>query len=96
MVDKKRSALLEDLETPRVDYAGGPCKFKVIKDDMDEEEQSGVDRAVEKVRHDRGSGRSKAHSSTWLTKMLRKNGYSISVSTVQRHVNKECPCERIA
>lgn len=96
MAEKKKSTLLEDLESPRSDYSGAPCKFKLIKDSMSEDEQLGVDRAVEKVRNDLGQGRSKAHSASWLTRLLRKNGYSISVSTVQRHVNKECPCERIA
>lgn len=96
MADKKRSSLLDDLENPRPDYIGGPCKFKVIKDGMDPEEQEGIDRAVERVRQDTNQGRSKAYSTSWLTRMLRKNGYNISVSTVQRHVNKECPCERPA
>lgn len=96
MAEKKRSTLLDDLEKPRPDYIGGPCKLKVIKDAMDDEESAGIDRAVERVRMDTGQGRSKSYSASWLTRMLRKNGYNISVSTVQRHVNKECPCERTA
>lgn len=96
MPEKKKSTLLDDLETPRPDYVGGQCKLKVIKDGMEDEESAGIDRAVEKIRSDLGQGRSKSYSATWLTRLLRKNGYNISVSTVQRHVNKECPCERIA
>lgn len=92
---KKKSSLSADLESPPENYWGGMCKIKIIRDSIDADDQESLDRAVEKVRNDRGQGRSKAYSATWLTKMLRKNGHDVSVSTVQRHVNKECPCERI-
>ena len=95
MPEKKQSAFLNDLETPRPDYIGGPCKIKVIKDSMDEEDGAGLDRFIERIRQDTGQGRAKSYSASWLTRVMRKNGYNISVSTVQRHVNKECPCERI-
>jgi hypothetical protein len=91
---KSQDSLIADLETVPSVYSGGVCKIKIIRDDMESEKQESLDRAVERVRNDRGQGRSKVHSATWLTKILRKNGYDISVSTVQRHVNKECPCER--
>lgn len=91
----KGDSLIADLEALPVAYSGGVCKVKIIWDDMSPEKQESLDRAVERVRSDRGQGRSKVHSATWLTKVLRKNGYDVSVSTVQRHVNKECPCERL-
>jgi hypothetical protein len=92
---KKRSSLKDDLEAPPVNYYGGLCKMKIIYDSLDKEDQESFERSVERVRNDRGQGRSRAYSATWFTKVLRKNGHNISVSTVQRHVNKECPCERI-
>lgn len=95
MTTQKRSSLKDDLEAPPVNYYGGLCKVKIIFDSLDIEDQESLIRSVERVRNDRGQGRSRAYSATWLTKMLRKNGHDISVSTVQRHVNKECPCERI-
>jgi hypothetical protein len=90
----KKSSLSADLDAPPPNYTMGVCKIKIICETVDEDDKLSIDRAVEKVRTDRGQGRSKAHSSTWLTKMLRKNGHDISVSTVQRHINKECACER--
>lgn len=90
----KKSSLSADLEAPPPSVTTGACKIKIIKDNLDEEDQTSLDNAIERIRNDRGQGRSKAYSATWLTKMLRRNGHDISVSTVQRHVNKECPCER--
>ena len=90
----KEDSLIADLEALPPAYSGGVCRVKLILDDMSADKQESLDRAVERVRIDRGQGRSKVHSATWLTKVLRKNGHAISVSTVQRHVNKECPCER--
>ena len=56
--------------------------------------EEAIDRAIELIREDDGQGRSKAYSVSWLTGALRKNGYSISMSTIQRHINGDCPCER--
>ncbi len=96
MVEKtKKSSLSADLEAPPPSFVTGACKIKIISEGLDEEDRVSLENAVERIRNDRGQGRSKAYSATWLTKMLRRNGHNISVSTVQRHVNKECPCERI-
>lgn len=95
MATKKKSSLKDDLEAPPTNYYGGLCKIQLIYENLDPDDQESLLRSVEKIRGDRGQGRSRAYSSTWLTKMLRKNGHDVSVSTVQRHVNKECPCERI-
>lgn len=90
----KKSSLSADLEAPPPSFITGACKIKIISEGLDEEDRASLDNAIERIRTDRGQGRSKAYSATWLTKMLRRNGHNISVSTVQRHVNKECPCER--
>lgn len=93
---KPKRSLKDDLNSPPPSYASGVCKIKIIRDSLDDDEdRESLDRAIERVRLDRGQGRSKAYSATWLTKMLRSHGHDISVSTVQRHVNKECACERI-
>lgn len=92
--EPSKSSLSADLEAPLQTSTGVACKIRILMDSLDEEDTESLERAIERIRNDRGQGRSKAYSATWLTKMLRKNGHDISVSTVQRHVNKECPCER--
>jgi len=91
---KKRS-LSEDLETPPQNIGGGICKIRIIWETVDEADRTAIEKAVERVRADRGQGRAKAYSTVWLTKMLRSHGHDVSTSTVLRHVNKECACERI-
>lgn len=71
------------------------CKFTQIREQLDEEEQSALDNAVDSIRSDAGMGKAKAYSASWLAKVLRNFGYNVSISTVQRHVNKECSCERV-
>lgn len=91
----KADPLLEALTTPRSEQHASKCKLHIAKNKMNPEQQEALDRAIELVRADDGQGRSKAYSSSWLTGILRNNGYSISTSTIQRHVNGECPCERL-
>lgn len=93
MATKKKS-LKEDLEAPPSNYYGGICKIQVILDELDDDDKESLLKAVEKVRNDRGQGRARAFSTKWLTAMLIKNGHNIGESTVRRHINKECPCER--
>lgn len=90
---KKRS-LSEDLNAPPAPRVGGACKIRIIWEELDSEDRESLERAVDRVREDRGQGRSKAYSTIWLTKLLKSHGFDVSVSTVQRHVNKECACER--
>lgn len=89
-------SLIADLEATPPAYSGGMCKVRVIMDNMSPERQESLEKHIERVRTDMGQGRSKSYSASWLTRILRKHGYNISVSTVQRHVNKECPCGRNA
>lgn len=87
------NSLLEALSTPTGGNSPGTCKFSQVRMQLEKEEQDALDKAVDGIREDMGLGKAKTYSATWLTKVLKNYGYSISVSTVQRHVNKECSCE---
>lgn len=91
MAEAKRS-LYDDLTAPRT-ISSSQCKLHIIMSDMDEKDAEAIARAVDLIRTDRGTGRSKAYSSSWLAGILRSHGHRISTSTVQRHVQKVCPCE---
>jgi hypothetical protein len=88
------ASLLDDLKSPKASGPTTDCGLTKIKSQMDTEEASALERAVEMIREDQGSGRSKVYSSEWLTGVLRKHGHDISSSTVARHVAKRCRCER--
>lgn len=87
------SSLFDDLTTPVPTFDKLDCGLMKIKRHMGSEESQALDRAVEMIRNETGSGRSKVYSSQWLTAVLRKHGYDISSSTVARHVAKRCRCE---
>lgn len=91
---EKEPSLLDDLKSPNQSSSTNDCGLTKIKSQMNEEESSALERAVEMIREDQGSGRSKVYSSEWLTGVLRKHGHDISSSTVARHVAKRCRCER--
>lgn len=86
-------SLVDDLLAPDPARGNTDCGVTKIKKQMDDEESVALDRAVELIREEVGSGRSKVYSSQWLTGVLRKHGYDISSSTVARHVAKRCRCE---
>lgn len=88
------SALSEALKMPRSTSGALSCKFIQVANQLDEEDQATVSAAIEMIRNDVGMGKSKQYSTSWLTKILRSFGHDISMSSVQRHVNKECSCER--
>lgn len=88
------SALSDALKAPRPSASNNSCRFMVVYNNLDEDDQETITDAIEKIRNDAGMGKSKQYSTSWLTKILRNFGYDISVSSVQRHVNKECACER--
>ncbi len=90
------NSLVEALTTPRVQGDNLLCKFTQIRDILSNEEKEALDRAVDGIRQDAGMGKSKKFSASWLSKVLDSFGHFVSVSTVQRHVNKECSCERIS
>lgn len=88
------NSLVEALNTPQVHGIGVNCKFTQIRDILSNEEKEALDKAVDGIRQDAGMGKSKRFSASWLSKVLDSFGHFVSVSTVQRHVNKECSCER--
>jgi len=87
-----KSSLLSDLQAaPKLLHRD--CKFvKVVNAVEDKNEQKALHDAILLIRQDTGSGHGKTYSSVWLTRIMRKNGINISVSAIQRHVNKECSC----
>jgi hypothetical protein len=95
MAETTKRSLYEDLMEPRTDSNTNQCKMAIIMSDMDDKDAEALNRAVELVRTDRGQGRSKVYSSSWITQILRKHGHSVSISTVQRHIIGVCPCGRI-
>lgn len=86
-------SLFDDLTSPVPAGLKNDCGLTKVRQQMDVEEGQALDRAIEMIRDDAGSGRSKVYSSQWLTGVLRKHGYDISASTVARHVAKRCRCE---
>ena len=90
--EDQKSSLLADLLSPRDNTSSDTCKFTRTKMKMTPEEQDAIDQAIELIREDNGLGKSKTYSASWLTKVMRQHGYNVSISTIQRHVNKECCC----
>jgi hypothetical protein len=90
--EAQESTLLRDLLSPRDGATSDTCKFTRAKEKTTAEEQEALDRAVDLIRGDNGLGKSKTYSASWLTKVMKQNGYNVSISTIQRHVNKECCC----
>jgi len=88
------SALSDALRAPRPSATSHLCKFSQTFNKLDKEDKETILEAVDKIRADQGTGRSKQYSTSWLTKILKSFGHDISMSSVQRHVNKECSCER--
>lgn len=87
-----KSSLLDALLNPKDDATSDTCKFTRTKMKMSSDEQEAIDRAIELIREDNGLGKSKTYSASWLTKVMRQHGYNVSISTIQRHVNKDCCC----
>lgn len=90
---EQEMSLFHDLVSPGPRLENVDCGLTKIQKQMNSEESQALDRAVEMIRNEAGSGRSKVYSSQWLTGVLRKHGYEISSSTVARHVAKRCRCE---
>lgn len=89
------TSLTEALASPKAGGSCTVCKFSQIRDLLNEEEQQALDKAIDGIRQDAGMGKSKRFSTTWLVKVLSSFGHYISTSTVQRHINRECSCERV-
>ena len=85
-------SLFDDLTSPVPADGKNDCGLTKIRQQMSQDEAQALERAVDMIREDAGSGRSKVYSSQWLTGVLRKHGYDISSSTVARHVAGRCRC----
>lgn len=95
MAEKTTRSLYDDLMEPRLNANQVHCKLSVIMSDMETKDIEALNRAIALIKADRGQGRSKTYSASWLTQNLRKHGHSVSISTIQRHINGECPCEQL-
>lgn len=89
---EQKTSLLDALLSPRTNLSADACKFSRTVARMSTEEQEAINRAIDLIREDNGLGKSKSYSASWLTKVMRQHGYNVSISTIQRHVNKECCC----
>lgn len=88
------SSLLDDLSNPTKTTKNTSCKIGKILQQLEKEEAQALQKAISLIRSSVMQGKNRTYSSVWLSKVLRKNGYHASVSTVQRHVNKECSCDQ--
>lgn len=85
--------LLDELTTSPV--LGTTCRLRDIYAEISPEEKEALLAAIEKVRTDERPGRTKVYSHTWLADTLSNNGYTISRSTVARHINGDCGCDEL-
>lgn len=84
--------LLEDLK--EIPIKERTCTIAEMLTKVTQEERNALLWAIDQVRCDERYSRAKRYSSQWLADVLRNNGYPVSRSTVSRHVNGECSCER--
>ena len=84
--------LVEALETPLRNPQPRSCLFTRVGEDLSAEEQTALDKALEKVRSDPNRGQRKVYSSSWLAEVLTNQGYAISAATIQRHLRQVCSC----
>lgn len=92
-VKDSKFSLSEALSNPELGKKPPKCKFQIIRESLSDEEKAHLDKAVENVRADEASGRSKTYASSWLAKVLNNAGHKVGLTTVKRHINKECSCE---
>lgn len=90
------SSLITDLLNPQKETKQTSCKLGKLLSTLSSEESDAMNKALEMIRTSQYQGKNKTYSSVWLSKVLRKNGYPMSPSTVQRHVNKECSCDQLS
>lgn len=86
-------SLINDLQNPKKELEIQKCKVGRMLDSLPEDAKEAMIKAIELIRTTQYQGKNKMYSSVWLSKVLRKNGYPVSISTIQRHVNKGCSCE---
>lgn len=86
-------SLSEALSNPELDKRPPKCKVQIIKEQLSPEEQALLEKAIENIRSDEASGRSRTYTAAWLSKVLNNAGKKVGITTVKRHINKECSCE---
>jgi hypothetical protein len=87
------TSLVSDLLSRSVDEIKTKCGLTKLRESMSAEEAEALDKALDLIKGDNNSGRAKVYSSEWLTAVLNKHGYTISSSTISRHLSKRCSCE---
>ncbi len=87
------NSLIKDLMERNTGSIKQKCSYTRIKESMSAEEAEAVENAEKAITTDSGNGRAKIYSCSWLSEILTKNGYSISASTISRHMNGRCGCE---
>lgn len=90
---EQTSTLVSDLLERNSTNVRNDCGFSRLRTRMQEVELEALDRAVELIKLDNGSGKAKVYSCQWLTEVLNKHGYKISSSTISRHLSGRCSCE---
>lgn len=92
MPESKPMSLTEAFANPRAGRESNECKLMKLRPLLDEEDQKTLDKAIGAIREDSGNGKSKTYSVSWLHRVLKNLGHSISSSSIQRHINGECGC----
>lgn len=92
MDDKKPMSLTEAFANPKAGRDNSDCKLMRIRPQLDEQDQETLDKVVDAIRTDNGNGKSKTYSVSWLHRVLKNLGHTISTSSIQRHINGSCGC----
>lgn len=88
-----KSGLASDLTGRSESDVRTACAVTRLLQSLEGDDKEALESAIKKIREDTASGRAKVYSSSWLSGVLRKNGYSISASTINRHMKGGCGCE---
>ena len=89
-----KSNLLEDLTTSKPS-AVKQCGIAKAMQDMSEDEITALNQAFDKIRQKNVSPSSiqtSGYTYRWLTDILKKNGFDITVRVVEKHSRKLCAC----
>jgi hypothetical protein len=70
------------------------CGFSLLADSLDAAEWDQICLIMDEMRNRQAEAKSKGHTSSWLGRILREHGYSVSDNTIYRHVKRNCCCER--
>lgn len=83
--------LLDDLAVkPAKDKT---CTVRDILFAVSYDERLAILEAIEKIKMDDHGARGKVYSHQWLSDVLSTNGYTVSRTTISRHINRKCSCE---